>query len=346
MTRFFCGAGALFMLLLLVSPLAAADDLYVGQGALDRNAPNPDAALLQALDEVLIRLTGQVDAPLRSQLGLGLGQARALVQSQQRVQVPIVDERGELDQALRLQFEFNAPALDAYLARAAMPRLGRERPELLLWIARDDGREIRLATDPSLERALDEQGRRLGLALLRPLGDALDLSEVSAADVRGGFLEASDEALVRYQADVPVMLDLRRLGDDLWSARWFWRIDGLDRSVNLRSDSPTDLLTDGLETVLSGLAQRYAVRPDALGPRQRSIVIRPVDDEVQYAEALGYLQGLSMVESVRVVAARGRSVDFELSLKSGGLDDALALGGLLEVEARLPDGRLALTFVR
>jgi hypothetical protein len=332
--------------LLLIAPLAAADDLYTGQGALDADAPDATAALFEALDEVLVRLTGQVDAPMRERLGLGLAQARALVQSQQRVQVPVVDELGEIDQALRLQFEFNADALERSLADAAIPRLGRERPELLLWFAIDDGREIRLASDPALELVLAEQSRRLGLDLLRPIGDALDLGEVGAADIRGGFLDASDNALLRYQADVPVMLDLRQLDETLWEARWFWRIDGLDRSINRRADSPRPLLAEGLEAILAGLAQRYAILPDALGARRQPVVISPIDDEFQYAEALRHLEGLSMVESVRVVAARGRSVDFELMLRSGGFDDALALGGLLVVRERLPDGRLALAFAR
>src|SRR6056297_3108179 len=123
-----CLAGLCLLLVLLASPLPANDDLYVGQGPLDPETPDLDAALLQALDEVIVRLTGRVDNSIRVQLGLGLSQARSLVQSQQRVQVPLVDENGEIGSAIRLQVEFNSSALDQRLAEAALPRLGRERP--------------------------------------------------------------------------------------------------------------------------------------------------------------------------------------------------------------------------
>lgn len=339
-------AGLYLLMLLSLTPLMARDGLYTGQGILDPDTPDLDAALLQALDEVLLRLTGRPEASARESFGLGTREARSLIQSQQRVQVPVIEENGATDLELRLQVEFNPAALDRLLVEAALPRLGRERPDLLLWAAIDDDQGVRLDVGAGLESVLGEQARRLGLEVLRPIGDALDLNEVSAADVRGGFLDAGDAALERYQAEIPVMLDLRQIEPDLWTARWFWRIDGRDRSTNLRADSPAALVTSGMELILSSLAQRYAVRPDSLGPRQQSIVVSPINDEIQYAEVLSYLDQLSMVDSVRVLAARGQSVDFELTLRSGGLDDALALGGVLEVEETLPDGRLSLTFAQ
>jgi len=348
MIRPFCVdiAGWCLLLVLLATPLMADDSLYAGQGPLDPGTPDTDAALLQALDEVLVRLTGEVDAPLREQLGLDLREARSLVQSQQRVRVPLVDEQGEIDLALRLQVEFNASALDERLADAALPRLGRERPDLLLWIAIEDDQGVRLSDLELLNTVFSEQARRLGLDVLQPLGDAFDLAEVSANDVRGGFLGAGDSALQRYQADIPLMLDLRQIQPGVWAARWFWRIDGRDRSLNLRADSPAALVSDGMEAVLGSLADRYAVTPDSLGPRRQLVVVAPINDESQYAEVLSHLEELSMVDSVRVLAARERSIDFELILRSGGLDDALSLGGLLEVQSTLQDGRLALTFTQ
>jgi len=338
--------GVSLLLALLALPLMARDGLYTGQGPLDLDAPSIDAAVIQALDEVLVRLTGQVDVPIREQLGLGLSEVRALIQSQQRVEVPVIDETGEISFALRLQVEFNSSALDQRLAEAGVPRLGRERPGLLLWIALDDDEGVRLAADETLDSMVREQARRLGLDVLRPIGDVLDLTGVNAVDVRGGFLDASRSALQRYQADIPVMVDLRRIEADLWVARWFWRIDGLDRSANLRGESSSVPVNGGMEAILASLAERYAVAPDNIGPRRQSIVVGPIDDEIQYSEVLKHLQDLSMVDSVRVLAARGRSVDFELTLRSGGLRDALSLGGLLAVEQTLPDGRLSLTFAQ
>ncbi|MEN1727836.1 MAG: DUF2066 domain-containing protein [Pseudomonadota bacterium] len=328
------------------APLLAQDDLYVGQGALDPTSNDTNAAMIQALDEVLVRLTGQVEGQVRQQLGLGVGGARQLVQSQQRVRVELVDENGESTEVLRLQVQFVPSAIDRRLADAGVPRWGQERPSLLLWIAVADQDGARLSTDPLLDSMVFEQGRRLGLDVLRPLGDLIDLSEVDVIDVRGGFLDAAEPSLARYQASVPVMLDLRQESDERWTARWSWRLEGRDQSASLSADGQAPLIEQGMELVMANLAQRYAVRPDQLGIRRQSLVVSPIVDEVQYAEVLAHLEGLSMVESVHVTGARGDSVDFDLVLNSAGLLDALGLGGLLLLDSTATDGRLRLTFAQ
>jgi hypothetical protein len=333
-------------LLLACLPVLAQEGLYVGQGRLDPSAPDADAALIEALEEVLVRLTGRSDGSVREQIGLRLVESRGLVQTQQRVRVPAIDAEGRITEELRLQFQFVPAAIDQGLAAAGLPRFGPERPALLLWIAVEDEQGGRLSAGPEVELELAEQGRRLGLDIIRPLGDAIDLAELRVADVRGGFLDAAEPALARYQADMAVMLDLRELGPDQWTARWFWRIEGRDQSVGFDADAPIPLVERGMEALLADLAQRYAVAPDRLGERVQGLLVSPISDEVQYAEVLRHLQGLSMVDGLRVLSARDQAIEFELRLNSGGLIDALELGGVLQVESRLPDGRLALTIAR
>lgn len=334
-------------LVLVVLSQAALADLYTGQGVLDEQPGASDRALMDALDEVLLRLSGRAEAPLRVELGLGLAEAQRLVQARQRVRVPVpvVAEdglpTGEVEEQLRLQVQFDRAAIDARLAAAGVPRWGRERPTILLWVAMEDEAGARmLSSELALELRIQEQARRLGLDILRPLGDGLDLAEVAVADVRGGFLDASEPALVRYQASLPAMFDLRRT-ETGWNGRWFWRQDGRDQSANLVADSPAELIQRGLEAMLSSLAERYAVSSEAASG-QRRVRVSPIRDQVQFAEVLRYLENLSMVEAVRVSSARGAEIEFELSLSSGGLEDALALGGLLQLGPALPDGGLDL----
>jgi len=339
-------ASMIALLMLLASSLWARNDLYSGQGRLDPQSGTVNDALIQALDEVLIRLTGQVDGQPRQRLGLGVAEARALTQSQQRVSVPVVGPDGELRDELRLQVQFTPAAMNQRLAAAGMARLGPERPSALLWVAVDEGSGPQFAEDQTLDVLIGEQSRRLGLDLVRPIGDLLDLADVRLTDIRGGFLDSSNAALERYQVDIPIMLDLRQSAEGRWSARWFWRLDGFDRSANLTADSAAQLIRLGMESVLAGMAQRYAVVPDELGARRQIATVAPINDAVQYAEVLGHLQTLSMVESVRVLSARAQAVDFELILRSGGLADALALGGLFEEQQTLSDGKLSLTLAQ
>ncbi len=329
-------------------PVLAVADLYTGEAVIDGEATvDGDELLLRAFDEVLVRLTGQVNDSPRSMLGIAASQIRTLVQSQQRIRVNGYGDQGEPIEQLRLKVVFDSSLVNERLARNRIARLGRERPALLLWVALDDETGSRVAGSESvaLNWRIQEAARRLGLDIVRPLGDVLDLAEVQVSDVRGGFLDAAVPGLRRYQSGVPVMLDLRA-GTEDWSSRWFWRLDGRDRSLNHTAGNPFELVEQGLEVILASLADRYATQQSISGEGIQRVTVGPILDSVQYAEVLRYLQNLSMVESLKLISAHGRELEFELTLSSGGFEDVIRLGDLLIVDQRFPDGRLYLKLNR
>ena len=342
---------ALFWGLLVIPAPAFAASLYTGEALLDvgETATGPS---LRALDEVLVRLTGITDRSLIEELGLGSGDLRLLVSSEQRIRRQRPDrETGGMVDELRLKVDFDAQAVDRLLARHDLPRLGRERPAILLWLAVEggnwdgDGHDLSLSADAAFEHAVVEHGRRLGLDVIRPLGDLMDLSELEPFDIRGGFLDSAVPSARRYGAGMIAMLDLRR-SDEGWLGRWFWRLEDRDDGRQLQAETAEEILAAGLEYILSALAERFAVTAGVTESGQRRVRITGVADEVQYVEILRYLEGLGAVADVRVTGARGREVELELNLSSPGFEDALAIGGVLAVEQRLADGGLVLRLLR
>jgi hypothetical protein len=335
----------LVLLALLAAPLAARE-LYVAEVPLEGGTAAGGADLLRALDQVLVRLTGQVEQSPVAALGLGAGEVNQMLVSQQRYRRSQLGADGQSEESVWLRAEFYPQAVDRLLEREQWPRLGRERPSILLWASSEDEESgTGFLDDALVDQALAEQARRLGLDIFRPLGDALDLAEVQLADVRGGFLDAAEPSVDRYGAGMVAMLDLREQ-DDHWSARWFWRLDGRDDGLSLTADRPEALVAPGLEAMLSALVSRYGVRRAAGDASVRRIVVDGVVDEIQYAEVLRDLGGLSVVDQLRVVGARGRQIEFELVLAGSGLEDQVALSRLLTVERQLPDGRLLLRLAR
>jgi len=326
----------------LLSSTALARDLYMGETTLAEGEDVTPAALLRTLDQVLVRLTGMVDESPVARLGLGAGDVRALLQSQQRVRLDRLGEDGERRTELRLRAEYYSEAVDRLLQRHQLARLGPERPAILLWVAVDAvGQSAQFADDPLLEQQIRDQAQRFGLDVVRPLGDALDMAEVRLADIRGGFLDAAVPGARRYGAGVAAMLDLREQ-DGIWTGRWTWRLDGRDGGLTLTADRPGQLIERGLQGLLGALASRYAVLIGENGGGLQRIIVDGIVDPVQYAEVLSFLGGLSVVEQLRVVGARGRQVEFELALVGGGLDDAISLSRILIVDRRAPDGQLYL----
>ncbi|WP_376697000.1 DUF2066 domain-containing protein [Wenzhouxiangella sp. EGI_FJ10305] len=332
---------------LLAAPTAGAS-LYTGEVEVEADTRTSDAEQLEALDRVLARLTGRFDASLVSELGLGSADLDDLVLSRQLVQRTVVDEEGEPAESLRLQVDFDEPSINELLQDNDLPRWGRERPAVLLWAVVEDEIGTRFLEDPRLEYVIRNQAERVGLEVLRPLGDAMDLTEISLQDVRGGFLGSAAASARRYGAGVIAMLDLRLLEVEAprWTGRWRWRIDGQDSGLNHSGESPEGLIRSGLERLASALAARYAV-VDMEGEASTWLVtVHGVVDEVQYAEVLRYIANLSVVEDVRVVAAQGRQITFEIQSGRQDIETYLGMGGLLEPERRASDGQLHFRLAR
>ena len=104
-------------------------------------------------------------------------------------------------------------------------------------------------------------------------------------------------------------------------------------------------LSASLEAILAGLTERYATQQNESGSGALRVIVGPIVDSVQYAEVLRYLQELSMVESLSVVSARQRDIEFELIISGGGFEDVIGLGDLLSVDQTL-SGRTTLPAVK
>lgn len=337
------------LVLLLAAPLAAAS-LYTAEVAVEPDAPGGTAEQLAALDLVLARLTGRFDYSLVAELGLEASDVNDLMLSRQLVRRDIVNEEGAPDESLRLQVEFDEPSINELLQRNELPRWGRERPAVLLWGVIEDQQGARFIEDPRLEWVIRDQARRVGLEVVRPLRDAMDLSEISVQDVRGGFLGSAETSARRYDAGVIAMLDMRLTEPDpedpWWTARWRWRVERQDSGLNHSGVDPETLIRGGLKRLASALAVRYAAINLTGELKSWQVTVHGLIDEVQYAEVLRYIDNLSVVDDLRVISARDRQVTFEILAGGQDIETYLGLGGLLELQRREGERRLHFRLAR
>lgn len=332
----------LFVVLLALSAAgneAFGRSLYTGEALLQTEGNESALAANRALEEVLTRLTGLTGGSMVERLALTREEVQRLVLSQQRVRRSRLEADGltSVDQ-LYLRVEFDPRGVDALLAEAGVSRLGQTRPTILLWLAVEDDAGVRLEADSLVDQALESQARRLGLEVLRPLGDLQDLAEVRATDIRGGFLESADRSAERYGAGVSAMLDLRESASG-WSARWFWRLEGRDASLATQATELETVVAQGMEALLGALVDRFGRVAGAGQTGAMRLIVEGLEDEVQYAEVLNYLDSLGPVDGVRVVAARGTTIEFELQLTGASLEDLLTIGNVLEPVGEAMNGQ-------
>jgi hypothetical protein len=334
----------LALLLVGASGAAAEDELYVGEAVVQPGIADARATILDALNQVLVRLTGRVGEDLVERMELSEADAEALALGTQfrREQVP--RRSGPALERRLLRVDFDPGSVDRLLEQAGLPRWGRERPAFLFWIVTDTGSGADyLQRDPVLADAVDRLSFRYGIELTRPILDASDRLEVTPADVRGGFTGTAEPASVRYGADGVIMLDLRPM-QSFWTGRWSWRI-GDDESAFQRSGAdPEEVLALGLGRITEALASRFAVRQTGSG--EQRLVVSGIDSAAQYLEVARFLEALTGVDRVRLSQARADTVTFDLRVSTDGLRQRIALTGPLEfVRHDLAAGTLHYRFV-
>lgn len=312
----------------LSAPAEAQQELYVGEAVVAGDRAATREPILDALNQVLVRLTGRVGEDVVATLGLDSDQASALALGRQfkRVDVPVAG--GATEEQRRLSVDFDPASVNRLIEEAGLLRWGSERPELLLWIVVDGERGAEyLEQDRMLQHAIDELAFRYGIELMRPILDASDRVEVTPADVRGGFTGVATAAMRRYGADGVIMLDLRP-NRDFWTGRWAWRIGEQESAFQRSGTGRVEVVELGLGRIAEALAARFAVRPSDEG--EQRLVVAGIETVAHYTEVEGFLKALTGVDAVRVLSASDATMTFSVRASTDGIRQRIALTGPLE----------------
>ena len=288
----------------------------------DRSEAAQTAAFQTAMKTVLVRVTGRRSAEDDPALAPLVDNARRYVQQY----------RGAQDGQVWVSFD--GPAIERWLTQNGQPLWGHERPTTFVWLTAQTGPQsgvVITADDASeLKMAIDAAAVLRGVPLLWP----------SAADVQRNRLDYAgvNGAVPSTLADIG-----RRLGGE---GILIGRAIGTSGTANVRW---THLFQDrgseysgALEGVNSA-ADLYAGLFAASGN------LAPIDIEVtgvgdlrEYANVQTYLESLTFISHVSVVALTGDTIGFRLATRGGAesLRRTLSLNGRLQSIAAGDNGIL------
>jgi uncharacterized protein len=296
----------------------------------------PPAAFQAAMKIVLVRVTGRGTAGEDPALGPLLGNAHRYVQQC----------RAGADKQLWVAFD--GAAIERWLTQNSQPLWGHERPTTFVWLAAQTGSvtgsltgsqsgTVLTADDTSeLKAAIDAAALSRGLPLLWP----------SAADVQRNHL---DYAAVSGSAASTLADSARRLGGE---GVLIGRANGTSASANVRWTHLFKDRSSEYSGTLEGVnraADLYAELFAASG------TLVPVDIEVtgvgdlrDYASVQTYLESLTFISHVSVVALTGDTVRFRLATRGGAesLQRTLSLNGRLQSIAAGDNGIQRFQFSR
>ncbi len=300
-----------------------------------RDSASRDAALALALRDVLVRVTGSTISANEPAAQALLKQPGRFVEQYRFLDAPA--RSPDTVRQLRLWVQFDGVALAREVRRAGLPYWGRERPDVLVWLAVDDRGQRYLVAENAGSAAADalyQAASRRGLPLTLPLMDLQDQRAVPFTDVWGGFVGSVEAASQRYRPQIVLLGKLERSrGDSGWRAdwtllendgtqRWTSHVNGVAAGIDL-----------GIAEVAEWLSVQYAVvTADA---SVRTLVVEGVQSLEDYARVLKYLASLAPVERAQVARVSGREVEFSLQLSAAeyNLLQVITLGKLLQ-----PDG--------
>ena len=346
--------------LLLATPAHAVtvDRLHTASVTVaDQGADTRERAFREALERVLVKMAGRPGVLDQEGVDGLLDAAGEMVQQYgyERIERSasevaegdtgdMGDTGDEQDEAaaepeLRLNVTFAGRRIRERLEGLDIVVWGRERPEVLVWLAIDDagGRRILDADGGSPANvALAQSAERRALPILLPLMDTEDRTRVEFVDISGGFYDTVREASQRYRASTLLVGHARRSGG-AWQADWSLIGLGQRRAWTARADSMQAVLAAGVD----GATNRLAAKLAGQSSDRRAILVEVQDvaGVGDYARLERYFSELARVESAALLRARPQTLMFDLRIK-GRLEDferSVALGDLLvQVERRLP----------
>lgn len=288
---------AALMLLPILSHAATVEDLYETTQPVEGSQ---DAAFAKALETVLVRVSGQRDAPAR--VGAALANPRSYVQ------------RYGITQENVLQVGFDDVSIERLLIEAGLPIWGRERPTVLVVL--------------NLEE--------LGGAWLSGDAPPMDKDRIArAAHWRGlpllwGSIDSQDASLLSMGASPALVQIAERNGANaILVGRG--RRDALHWILASRDgvSDASGTLEDGIHLAADTFARLFAAEGASLS--QVNLEVSGITNLDAYASTLNYLESLTLVRAVAVEQVAADTLRLRLAVRG----DARTLQRAIALDDRL-----------
>lgn len=264
----------------------------------------------EALQQVLIRVTGQPDIMQQPQLRSELTNAGSYVKQFEAVRT---------EQGNKVRVLLDAQRIQQLLRAQQIPVWGGQRPELLFWIVEQQGTERQFVRQSdsiwlsSLQEALHAQA----LPYTLPLYDMDDLLNLNESDVWAGFWQQIEQASNRYRVHQIVVLLLEQSSTQEAS----WRLTALRQHNGnvlrdeLQANSQQELMQQYSTRLSQQLAQQYAI---LLNPSVHQQVVLQINGAASLADVVTVerrLAGMLGVSRVEILQQAPTQTFFSLTLQ-------------------------------
>jgi hypothetical protein len=294
----------LFLCVALLSPAlvnaVVVEDLYQTAQPV---GSSQEAAFAEALRTVVIKVSGQRDAPAR--LGSALANPRQFVQ------------RYGVTEDDVLQVGFDDVSIDRLLIDAGLPIWGRERPAVLVVLSLEEvgGSWASAEVAPLDKERIESAARARGLPLH---WGTLDGQDLNLLDMGVGGSSALLQIATRNGANAVLVGRGRRDGGLQWVLA---TIDGVSQT--------SGSLEDGVHLAADTFAKVFGAVGTSLS--EVNVDVSGIANLDAYARTLNYLEQMTLVRNIAVEQVSGDTLRLRLAVRG----DAETLQRAIALDRRL-----------
>ncbi|HEY9052949.1 MAG TPA: DUF2066 domain-containing protein [Gammaproteobacteria bacterium] len=309
-----------------VSQAAIVSRMFeVSQPVLNQERDIRQAAFEQGFIEVLVRVSGNSQVPTQvdiSRAASFVQQYRYLALEQPAVPAANTGTNDEPVAKHTLWMQFNEAAITRLLRDSNLPVWGKQRPNVVIWLAVRDGRNRYVLKDADMsviKDAVNREATRRGLPLLWPQYDAKDQQMLGFADIWGGFWDPVVQASKRYGADGILLGRMDWTGGN-WQMNWSMWLEEKSDQWTLNAVELDMLITSGINIATDQIASRFAILENTADEGKLIVQVNGIQHVSSYARIARYLQSLVPVKHVFVTNVERDYVKFHLDLAGGSSD--------------------------
>jgi hypothetical protein len=279
-------------------------------------------ATMQALAQVIVKLTGNPQAPLNPVMRKSLSQASSLV-VESAANTAASDSEGNTAiggvpiYKTTLNVSFDPVAVDLLIAGAGLKYWTGARPKPMLWLAIDDGRGPRLVSAKQINvvKPLATQGLVRGVHFLLPAGNPVE--QAAATAIWNLDAAAVQPLTARYQNDTQLLGKMYRSVSG-WSIWWVLSQAGVEIARWPVTDAdPQRAIATGANGTADALAKREAVYlPIGVGGSYQIDVVG-IASQADFLRVMAYLQNQPIVQKASVVEVTPEHLRLQLDLRVG-----------------------------
>jgi len=320
----------------------------------DQTRDSRQAAYREALEQVLVRVSGQSQVMMQRQFHEVLDDAWKLVQSYRFRQMDVQEalDKGLDHASLVLVVQLDPEQVKRLLREAERPIWGQVRPNTVAWVVVEQGGKRELlgaASSHPAKRILERRADMRGLPLQFPLLDLVDQQAVSVSDVWGGFTEPVKNASLRYSDDAVFFGRVYSRGKR-WIGEWHLVVRGHESHWNVQGSDLAAVLQPSVDIAVDDIALRYAQSTsEGESAGYTRIKVWNVQSLGDYAAVIKYLEKQISVVDVIPETVDKASVVFRIRTEGNwsNVAKAISLGNILypytpdvsaDAEPAKPDG--------